>query len=1601
MSVIIVIVLIFFALAGGLGYVAYFTYKRKLRRAKAIERGLKMVPILIHLPPQSEDTTAGSRDVREVMREKVAQAEVLYNLLAGTATAGVKARLYGQRQIALELIANGGVVHFYAAVPVPLVSLVKQAILTAYPGARLEETEDYNIFNREGRLAATMGGEMVLRTEGAYPIATYKTLERDPMEAILAILSSLGSTDGAAIQIMLRPANPTWVRRSAVVADGLRKGRGAGLGFTPQDLVQAALKAPSARRADEKDAGVPLASNLELAAVEQIEEKTKHPGFDALVRVVVSTDSVARSQQELRDIATAFALFDTPGLNGFKFLPALDVQGLVTAFIFRFFPPELKGGVLSSEELATLFHLPDSQFTPSTAVERMQSKQVDGPIQVSPVGLLFGYNEFRGVQKEIRLSPEDRRRHTYILGQTGTGKSTMLENLAVQDMLAGNGFAFIDPHGDSAEKLLALVPKERAEDVIYFNPADTDYPLGLNLFEFTDPSQKDFIVQETINMLYKLYDPGHTGIIGPRYEHWYRNAALTLMSDPNGSTFIEIPKVFTDTEYLKNKFKYLRDPTVIDFWTKEMGQTSDYHKSEMLGWFVSKFGAFMNNEMMRNIIGQTQSAFNLREVMDQRRILIVNLSKGRIGELNSQLLGMIFVIKFQAAAMSRAEVPEDQRPDFALYVDEFQNFSTDSFASILSEARKYRLNLIVANQFIGQLRPEIRDAVFGNIGTIVAHRMGPEDAEFMVKQFSPVFDAGDLVNLPNFNAAMRLMIGGLPSQPFTIRDSPPLGSANLELGQAIKQLSAAKFGHARAQVEQDILDRLSGRPARSVAPPVAVPPPAPQPAAVNPATQVGLAGMAGALGGQVAAVQAPPLPVAPVPPPAPAPIQPAGAAMQPIDLYGQGVASAAAPAPPPTPPVPPPPPPQPAPVSLPPLPLPSMPPPPAPVAPVQQIPQPPQPLPVMEETTYASPVAQAPTVTVEAPPVPPPPPSPLRPPVGSSAPSAPGTLSLSDITGGKTPARPTMGPAADSGLPASVAGSAAMQPSVAPPPQPSEEGAEDLIQVLDPGAKPAPEQPASADSGLMSTEGLPPGVTFIDQSMPAVAAPTVPEPAPTPPPLPVPEPEPELIPQPEPMPEPPLPPPALEPEPESSAPVTVPAPAPQPVPEPEPQPEQPAIEPTPPAPEPLPAVRLAPALAPRPVPPSTPEPILSPEPVAPEPAEVQPVVVAPQPQAAEQINEVEKQIDALVGTSLLDSSVERHRRLPIPKTTKLQPKEELVPVSEHHGIKVIQPTEPIESKREELQRELKREEAAEAAALAPQSVPVSAPPPPPPVPTQPAPVREPASQGPPAPAPEPVREPTPEPLPPVPAPKPVPPPRPEPTPPSPLAAPATPEPVLTVQQARAEPEAAVIKHPGQMMGVPPDVPKPQPAAMPVSGVVQTASDDLDLDVPQAESLAADDVAKARAEREASQKLDVPSEVVAAPQAPPPEPEPTKPAKDDKAERPVSTDNRKANKRRHWRDRDKNKENAPANHGSHKEKVIEPPESKPAPPSAPPPPPPQPQQPAQASTGEAEGAAVPGKLILPTAGTKPMESNEVKTEKPKKLAPGEVYVDENGNVMIGE
>jgi len=806
----LITVFIILTIGAALSVFIYMQYRKTMREAKNYERGLKMVPMYIHIPPSSDDLEANGRDERDITEEVLSQAQVMYNIIASTALKGFKSRIYGQRHISFEIIVHESLVHYYAIVPAVLTDVVRQAIAAAYPSARLEEVEEHNIFNQAGKISGTIGGEFTLKKSYVYPIATYQESKRDAARALLNALSTATRDDGVAIQIMMRPATESWAKNSIYTANKIKKDKGvksSGLGdiFKPKNLMEALWKPPEAKDVKSEDKQL---SSLEQGLVEAIEEKTRHPGYEVLIRVVVSSNVAAKSQALLKNIIASFSLFDSPTNNGFKFSISKDIEELVTAYIFRFFPQSVTQNILNSVELATLFHLPNQNSIPTSQVQRQMAKQVDGPVEVMDEGFLLGYNEFRGIKKQIRLSTNDRRRHTYFVGQTGTGKSVLLENLAYQDMMDGRGFAFIDPHGDSAEKILGMVPKERVEDVIYFSPDDMENPIGLNLFEFDTQDQRDFLIQEAIAMLYRLYDPGHTGIIGPRYEHWFRNAALTIMSDPNGSTFIDVPQVFNDQSFTDEKLKYVTDRTVLDFWNKEMAQTSEANKSEVLGWFVSKFGAFLSNEMMRNVLGQTKSGFNMREIMDNKKILIVNLSKGLTGELNSQLLGMIFIMKFQAAAMGRSNMPEDEREDFALYVDEFQNFATDSFATILSEARKYRLNLVLANQFMTQLTDNIREAVIGNVGTIISGRVGITDAEILQKKFAPTFDAEDLTKLPNYQTISSVMINGVPSAAFSMSLVPPMGKSNPQLQDALKKLSAAKYGRPRAQVEKEIFARL-------------------------------------------------------------------------------------------------------------------------------------------------------------------------------------------------------------------------------------------------------------------------------------------------------------------------------------------------------------------------------------------------------------------------------------------------------------------------------------------------------------------------------------------------------------------------------------------------------------------------------------------------------------------------------------------------------------------------------------------------------------------------------------------------------------------------
>ncbi|MBQ2623398.1 DUF87 domain-containing protein [Candidatus Saccharibacteria bacterium] len=791
--------------------IVFGTKISKLRKAKRYERGLKMVPLLIHLPPTTDDIEAGSRDERDVTNEAVSKAQVMYSILASTIAKGMKTKLYGQKHFSFEILAKDSFIRYYAVVPDSLKETVKQAIQSAYPTARVEEKRQENIFEGGAGISSVAGAELTLNKDPYLPIATYEDTKRDAQMALLNAFSNVSKNEGAAVQILFRPAQKNWMEKAKRYIEDTQKGKktksfGGSIGDLAIDIIRAPWEVPQEH---EKSESVTITS-IKQDEITAITNKMRYPAFETLIRVIASSSSEPRSEAIMGGLVSAFSQFDSPQLNGFKVNVLKDPKKLAVDYTFRFFGSRITSNILNSVELASIFHLPEQNAIPNSQVERQLTKQVDGPAKLATEGVLLGTNEFRGNKKPIYLDDDNRRRHMYVIGQTGMGKSVFLENIAFQDMCDGRGFAFIDPHGDAVEALLQRVPEERIDDVIYFDPADIEHPVGMNMFEYTSEDQKDFIVQEGISMLQSLFDPQNQGFFGPRGQHMFRNAALLLMSDPAGATFIDIPQCFTDPEFVKSKLKYVTDKAVYDYWTKEFPQSQKSSDAgEVITWFASKWGPFIANTIMRNTLGQVKSGFNIREIMDNKKIFLVNLSKGRLGDINANLLGMIFVMKFQQAAMSRQDIPESERQDFCLYVDEFQNFATDSFESILSEARKYRLNLIVANQFMTQLTDKIREALLGNVGTIICGRVGVTDADLMVKAFTPTFTAEDLTKTPNHAAICKVMMFGMPSAPFTMNLPAPMGEPNVELMNTLKVYSATKFGKTRAEVEKEIESRWS------------------------------------------------------------------------------------------------------------------------------------------------------------------------------------------------------------------------------------------------------------------------------------------------------------------------------------------------------------------------------------------------------------------------------------------------------------------------------------------------------------------------------------------------------------------------------------------------------------------------------------------------------------------------------------------------------------------------------------------------------------------------------------------------------------------------
>lgn len=815
-------VLFVLSLAGCVLFVAFallFIRALYLRRGRAsVAFGMKVLQIRVPKGLKKEDFEQ-SKSTQQV-QELISVMETIFATLGSlSAEKGLMAWLKGrQDHFSFEIVAHGGKISFYVTVPAQYRHFIEEQIHAQFPDAQIDDVPDYNLFTPTG---IVLGGQVKLRRQSAFPIRSYRKLESDPLNSITNALSKVSDLDGAVVQYVVRSARREWRSEGIRIAKAMQQGKklsdaqNGGGGILSAVKKEAISFASSSKPEEKKEKEPYRLSPLEDEMVKGLEEKASKAGLEVNVRIVVSSSSVEKGKQYLNDILGSYGQYNIYEY-GNSFVN-IKVSGgsqtqLIRNFIYRHFD-ERMSMVLNAEELASLYHFP----LPSTETPKINwllSRKALPPSNLPSEGISLGFSEYRGHKYNVRMKAPDRRRHMYVIGKSGSGKSVFQASLIKQDIEAGRGVCVIDPHGDLCDEVLEYVPKERADDVIFFDPADYSRPMGLNMLEFdpSQPQQKTFVINEMLKIFDKLYDLKSTG--GPMFELYMRNAILLLMDDPaSGSTLMEIPKVLADDDYRAYKLSKCQSQDVINFWTKEAQKAGgEASLANMVPYITSKLTPFIYNDYMRPIIGQQKSAFTMREVMDSQKILLLKLSKGKIGDLNAYLIGMVLVGKILMAALARGDMEAKDRKDFYLYIDEFQNFLTDSISAILSEARKYGLDLIVAHQYIGQLEEKgggspIRDAIFGNVGTMVAFRIGVEDGEFLAKEFAPVFSEYDLVNVEAFTANIKMLIDNSTSKPFNFMPVMPKRPATKDLANMIKELSRYKYGRKRELVEAEIKER--------------------------------------------------------------------------------------------------------------------------------------------------------------------------------------------------------------------------------------------------------------------------------------------------------------------------------------------------------------------------------------------------------------------------------------------------------------------------------------------------------------------------------------------------------------------------------------------------------------------------------------------------------------------------------------------------------------------------------------------------------------------------------------------------------------------------
>lgn len=784
------------------GVLAFLTYRnyKKLNRIKVLN--VDSVLLMLEIPRTND--------------KKELAAEQLFASLHGILRDKQELKNSGgvQEHLSFEIVSTGGQIRFYVWVPKVLQSFVEGQIYSQYPTVQIYKMNEDYADNRD-QYPVAYSSELGLTENEALPIKTFDNFEVDPLAGITGTLAKLSSdkSEELWIQILARPIPDDWHKNTTdkwiqkVKTGGRSFLGGSGIDWTWLVEAIAALFRPPAGGTN-SETTVEL-SEREKGRIEKAEEKATKLGFEVKIRLAYLGQNETDAKLNMQALVGTFKQYNSTNLNGFRQLGGSFNKADLDTYKMRQFSD--RGFILNISELASVYHLPHTSVeTPNivwasskTAEPPAKLPVLTGEVSNDENISAFGLTNFRGINHQFGLLRRDRSRHMYIIGQTGAGKSGMLELLALSDVFYNQGYCIIDPHGDFAIDNLKFIPESRIQDVVYFNPADTAFPVAFNPLEVTDPTRKPNICSEVIGVLKRMFGDSW----GPRLEHILRYTLLALLDRPE-TTLLDISRLLTDKDFRKETLEYCKDVTVLQFWKHEFGQWNEKQVNESIAPVLNKVGAFTANPIIRNIVGQTKSSFDIRKIMDEGKILVVNLSKGLIGEDNAAILGAFIVTKVQLAAMSRSDIPDvmDRRP-FYLYVDEFQNFATDSFATILSEARKYGLNLTVANQYVAQMTDTVRDAVFGNVGTTISFRVSADDAPILVKQFEPTFEESDILQLNNRNFVISMIINGekVPAFSATTLSLPDSPSDNFD---AIVAHSREYFAKPRLEVEAEIREAI-------------------------------------------------------------------------------------------------------------------------------------------------------------------------------------------------------------------------------------------------------------------------------------------------------------------------------------------------------------------------------------------------------------------------------------------------------------------------------------------------------------------------------------------------------------------------------------------------------------------------------------------------------------------------------------------------------------------------------------------------------------------------------------------------------------------------